>query len=216
MKVPSPPQDPEQLMTPRPTTRRRMLGGGLAVGATGLGLLLPWLRPPAQAALLPPTPSCDGSPAPTIASTAGPFYTPDTPSKRDFQADAPGEPLTLAGHVLDRRCRPVAGAFVDLWHADAHGAYDNAGYRLRGHLLTDAQGRYQFETIIPGRYGRRTPHYHVKVKPPGEARMLTTQLYFPGEAANQGDFLFDPRLLMAVQARSNGAFARFDFILAMP
>jgi protocatechuate 3,4-dioxygenase beta subunit len=202
-------------MNRRTTTRRWILRGGLAAGATGVGLLHPWLRLPAQAGLLPPTPSCDESPAATIASTAGPFYTPDTPRKRDFRGDAPGEPLTLAGHVVDRRCQPLAGAFVDLWHADARGAYDNAGYRLRGHQLTDAEGRYHFETIVPGYYGRRTRHYHVKVKPRGEARMLTTQLYFPGEGANERDFLFDPRLLMEVQARSDGAFARFDFILSM-
>jgi protocatechuate 3,4-dioxygenase beta subunit len=45
---------------------------------------------------------------------------------------------------------PVAGAKVDVWQADDSGAYDNAGYRLRGYTLTDDSGRYAMETIVPG------------------------------------------------------------------
>lgn len=101
---------------------------------------------------------------------------------------------------------------IDLWHADAEGEYDNDGYRLRGHQLTDAQGRYVFDTIVPAPYGRRTRHYHAKVQAPGGG-VLTTQLYFPGEALNESDFLFDERLLMRVVDASDGKVGRFDFVL---
>ncbi len=69
-------------------------------------------------------------------------------------------------------------ALVDLWHADECGEYDNSGFRYRGHVFTDAQGRYRFRTIVPAIYSGRTRHYHVKVQAP-RGRVLTTQLYFP-------------------------------------
>jgi protocatechuate 3,4-dioxygenase beta subunit len=64
-----------------------------------------------------------------------------------------------AGLVLSTRCAPIAGAVVNLWHADAEGRYDDQGFRLRGHQYTDTAGRYRFETIVPGNYGPRTRHY---------------------------------------------------------
>ncbi len=195
-------------MKKEPGTRRSILQGWLA--ATAAGLLLP--RQSAQAQLLPSTPSCDGV-APTIAGTEGPFYTPRTPQKANFREDGTGEPLTLAGFVVTRDCKPIANALVDLWHADAEGEYDNEGYRMRGHQLTDAQGRYVFETIVPAPYERRTRHYHVKVQAP-EGRMLTTQLYFPGENRNESDFLFNPLLLMRVEKVDDGKIGRFDFVLS--
>ncbi|HKY86126.1 MAG TPA: hypothetical protein VJL90_05150 [Pseudorhodoplanes sp.] len=115
--------------------------------------------------------------------------------------------------VVSRDCRPIANALIDLWHADARGEYDNSGYGLRGHQFTDAQGRYVFETIVPAPYDRRTRHYHVKVQAPS-GRILTTQLYFPGEVRNDKDFLFDQRLLMRVENASDGKVGRFDFVLS--
>ena len=79
-----------------------------------------------------------------------------------------------------RSCRPVERALVDLWHADERGEYDTAGYRYRGHLFTDREGRYRFRTILPALYPGRTRHYHVKVQVP-ERPVLTTELYFPDE-----------------------------------
>ena len=199
-------------MTAKPT-RRTILQGWLAASAVGFGMFALNRGSGAQAQSLPETPSCGPDDEPTRAATEGPFFTPDTPAKRDFRQDAPGENLTLLGFVVGRDCRPIAGAMVDLWHADAQGEYDNDGYRLRGHQLTDAEGRYVFETIVPARYGDRTPHYHVKVQAPA-GRLLTTQLYFPGEAGNDSDNLFDPRLLMRVDNASDGKVGRFDFVLA--
>jgi protocatechuate 3,4-dioxygenase beta subunit len=166
----------------------------------------------AQAQTPAPTPSCGPDEEPTSAATEGPYFTPDTPVKRDFRQDAPGEALTLMGFVVDRDCRPIENALVDLWHADAQGDYDNDGYRLRGHQLTDAQGRYVFDTIVPGRYDGRTRHFHVKVQPAG-GRLLTTQLYLPGEPGNGRDSLFDPLLLMRIENASDGMVGRFDFVL---
>ena len=57
-------------------------------------------------------------------------------------------------------------------------------------------------------------HYHVKVQAPGQ-RLLTTQLYFPGEAFNARDGFFYRELLMKVAGPGPGMAARFDFIIDM-
>jgi protocatechuate 3,4-dioxygenase beta subunit len=84
---------------------------------------------------------------------------------------------------------------------------------LRGHQLTDAEGRYRLETVLPGVYPGRTRHIHVKAQAPNRPP-LTTQLYFPGEAGNARDGIFDPALLVALADAADGASAaRFDFVL---
>jgi protocatechuate 3,4-dioxygenase beta subunit len=109
-------------------------------------------------------------------------------------------------------CVAVAGAILDFWQADSGGAYDNSGYRLRGHQATDAGGKFSLETVVPGEYPGRTQHIHVKVQAPGRPA-LTTQLYFPGVARNQQDSIFDPALQMEVQDAIGGKLATFNFIL---
>lgn len=120
-----------------------------------------------------------------------------------------GDRLLLEGRVLDRDCRPIPRALLDFWQCDAEGVYDNRGFRLRGHLFADGDGRFRLETILPGLYPGRTRHVHVNVQPPS-GRVLTTQLYFPGEPLNARDGLFDPALLLNMVAP---AAARFDFVL---
>lgn len=167
-------------------------------------------RAGAQDTRLEPTPSCGDEE--TRPQTEGPFYSSGTPAKRDFRADGSGTPVNLFGFVLDRDCRPQPSVHLDLWHADADGAYDNSGFRFRGHQVTDEQGRFVFETILPGEYPGRTRHYHVKLAT-GRGVILTTQLYFPDEPGNARDFIFDPRLLMTLSRASDGTLARFDFVV---
>ena len=188
--------------------RRRFVAGLLTTGIAGLSL--PALRSRAQAqAELAPTPACDDGDEPTPAQTEGPFFTPNSPERAMLrEAGMAGTPLALAGFVLTRSCQPVSGALVELWHADDSGAYDNVGFRLRGHQFTSAEGRYAFETIWPGLYPGRTRHFHLKFQAPNE-RVLTTQFYFPGEADNERDGIFDPALLLQI----SGDVARFDTVL---
>ena len=109
---------------------------------------------------------------------------------------------------MRRDCRPIARALLDFWQADDKGDYDNAGYRLRGHTFSDTTGRYGIETILPGLYPGRTRHIHVKVTAPNQPT-LTTQLFFPNEARNQSDSIFDRALLVIETARDNEGNARF-------
>jgi protocatechuate 3,4-dioxygenase beta subunit len=190
--------------------RRRLIA---SLSAAGLAALALPRDASAQAEPLPLTPSCGAPAAATKRQTEGPFFAPASPAKADLRGDGPGDLLVLSGFVLTRTCRPVPGALIDLWHADSAGEYDNAGFRFRGHQFSDAQGRYQFVTRMPGLYPGRTRHFHVKVRA-GNGPVLTTQLYFPDEAANARDGIFDRSLLMRLSPAQGGRLGRFDFVIA--
>jgi protocatechuate 3,4-dioxygenase beta subunit len=188
-------------------TRRAMLTSGVLAAGGFLTLDTSLAQP------LSPTPECRDADEPTLRQTEGPFFKPSSPERADLiEPGMAGQPIDLFGFVLTRRCKPVPGALVDLWHADAKGEYDNSGFRLRGHVRADADGRYRFRTIVPGVYEGRTRHFHVKVAPPS-GRLLTTQLYFPGEQTNRKDGLFRRELLMRTAKNEGSLAGRFDFVL---
>ncbi len=162
---------------------------------------------------LAPTPDCGDGDEPTPSETEGPFFKPDSPRRTSLiEPGFEGTRIVLTGRAFSKSCRPISGALLDFWHADRDGEYDNVGFKLRGHQFADADGRFRLETIVPGQYDGRTRHIHVKVQPPG-GRILTTQLYFPGEPRNKGDFLFRPDLLVVLRNASTAKQAKFNFIL---
>jgi len=162
---------------------------------------------------LAPTPQCTDDDDVTISQTEGPYFKPSSPEKANLFADvSSGTRLVITGSVLATDCRPVNRALIDVWQADNNGNYDNATYRLRGHLFTDAQGRYRLETIVPGLYPGRTRHIHVKVQAP-DGPILTTQLYFPGDAQNARDGIYNRALEMEVRDAGSGKEAGFDFVV---
>lgn len=190
-------------------SRRALLGVGASTLLTGLALR----RAAADQSLLPATPQCRDDDDTTPSQTEGPYFTPNSPERHSLvEAGMAGDPISLAGFVLDRSCRPVPNALLDLWHADSAGQYDNQGYRLRGHQFSDAGGRFVFETIVPGRYPGRTRHFHVKVQAP-DRDILTTQLYFPGEPGNARDRIFDQALLLDLKQDAATKVGRYDFVL---
>jgi protocatechuate 3,4-dioxygenase beta subunit len=170
-------------------TRRRVLGAALALPAHALAQTCGVVTP---------------------RQTEGPFFTPNSPQRISLVEKGSSAPrLLLVGTVLSAQCKPVPNALLDFWHADEEGAYDNRGFRYRGHQHADAQGRYRLETIVPAEYPGRTRHIHVKVQAPGK-RVLTTQLYFPGDAANSRDSLY--RLELEMKKAVAGE-ANFDFVV---
>ncbi|MFC4175051.1 intradiol ring-cleavage dioxygenase [Microvirga sp. GCM10011540] len=193
-------------------TRRTILTAFLAAPALSVLGDVPSLAQGEQLSL-PRTPACDDEHELTTAQTEGPYFKPDAPLRHDLVSHSPvAESIIIAGFVLDTACRPIPGALVQVWHADSTGAYDNAGYRFRGFHYADERGRWWFSTIVPAAYPGRTRHYHFKVQRPGD-RILTTQLYFPDEALNRRDRLFDERLLLRLQKAADGRFGRYDFIV---
>lgn len=167
----------------------------------------------AQRPVTPPAPACTQPAAPTPSQTEGPFYKSNTPQRTLLlEQGMGGTRLILTGYVLGQDCRPIPRAWLDFWQADARGEYDNTGFRLRGHQFTDNAGIYYLETVLPGQYPGRTPHIHVKVRA-GGGPVLTSQLYFPGEARNQSDGIFNPRLLVTMRDGTGGKVAFFNFVV---
>jgi protocatechuate 3,4-dioxygenase beta subunit len=202
-------------MTPdreRSQTRREFLGVSAVVPAVFLTARLGEAGTPSRG--IAPTAACGDSGPATAAQTEGPYFKPSSPRRGSLlELGTRGTRLVVEGTVLGTDCRPIPGALLDFWQADADGRYDNTGFRMRGHQLTDDAGRFRLETVVPGVYPGRTRHIHVKAQAPNQP-VLTTQLYFPGEAANTRDGIFNPDLVMKVEDRDGSRLAHFDFVLA--
>jgi protocatechuate 3,4-dioxygenase beta subunit len=143
---------------------------------------------------------------PSFASGwAGPDYADLT---HDGKAPPIGERIIVAGRVLDEDGRPVPGTLLELWQANAAGRYLHDGdqhdapidpnFLGKGHVTTDAEGRYRFLTVKPGAYPwRNTPnawrpqHLHFSVFGPAFATRLVTQMYFPGDPLLPLDPIFN-------------------------
>jgi protocatechuate 3,4-dioxygenase beta subunit len=180
-------------------TRRRALRLTLAFAGTApaqaIGSLL------ADEIIHPPTPE----------NGLGPFYpvikplekNADLTTLRGHKRRAEGKIIHLMGRVLDLKGEPVKGARIEIWQANTHGRYAHAmdtnpapldpNFQGYGVQTTDKEGRYGFKTIKPGAYpvdenSKRPPHIHFEVF--GKTSRLVTQMFFPGEALNEKDSLF--------------------------
>lgn len=203
---------------PSPTARRLLQAGALAlaIGLTACGEDSSDQGARTQtgtSAVTVTAGACKPGAVPTPANTEGPYFKPGSPERASLlDPGLDGTRLLLSGRVLTTDCRAVPDAKLDFWQADDAGRYDNQGFRLRGHQVTDSRGRYRLRTIVPAQYESRPPHIHVKVKPRGGA-VFTTQLYFPGAERNQGDSFFDKRLLIDVRNGPGGERGSFDFVV---
>jgi protocatechuate 3,4-dioxygenase beta subunit len=118
--------------------------------------------------------------ATTPQATEGPYFVDEMLNRSDIRVDPSdgsiqqGIPLTVVLHVYDVNegiCIPIQGALVDVWHANASGAYSDveqagtAGTKfLRGYQITDENGTVQFTTVYPGWYQGRAMHLHFKIR----------------------------------------------------
>ena len=157
--------------------------------------------------------SC-AAPAPAITElTEGPYYKAGAPQRATIAtSDVAGTPLVLTGYVLSTSCKPIANAKLDFWQADGNGNYDNSGYTLRGWQLTDANGAYRLETVIPGLYPGRTEHIHVKVTVNGKT--YTSQLFFPGVSQNASDGVYAANMLITLSSATNPRTGTFNFVIS--
>jgi protocatechuate 3,4-dioxygenase alpha subunit len=111
-------------------------------------------------------------------------------------------PITIAGRVTDGDGAPVTDALIEIWQANEHGRYAHPedrralpltpGFTGFGRMPTDAEGRYAFTTLKPGRVpapqgGLQAPHLNVTVLMRGMLRHLYSRIYFHDEAANADD-----------------------------
>lgn len=144
----------------------------------------------------------------TESNVEGPFYIADAPMlARPYvlprRENEPGEILVFSGSITSSDGSPLAGALVDVWQDNGAGEYSHfhpgvPEHNLRGRLLADSEGRFEFETVLPvayeipttgatgqllarlGRPAFRPAHIHFKVSH-GSARPLTTQIYLAGD-----------------------------------
>jgi protocatechuate 3,4-dioxygenase beta subunit len=160
-----------------------------------------------------PDPPGPGELRQTPREIEGPYFRLGAPMRSNLLEPNDKPELVLTGHVLNERGKPIAGAVVNLWSSDAVGNYDMLGYRYHGYVVTDANGSYEFTTIIPGCYEPRdAKHLHVKVQ--GVSSPITTQLYIEGEPGNEDDDFYSPDLLVRCTSDENGTKrGSFDFVL---
>ena len=181
----------------------------------------------ATAALFDDAATC----AVTPEETAGPYYFDADRIRRDIREDRDGARLRLALRVRDgASCEPLPDAVVDIWHADAGGAYSGfdggAGgpgggggeaqtdsRYLRGAQVTNADGIVEFTTIYPGWYPGRTVHIHATVHLDTRT-VLTTQLYFD-DALSDRVYAARPYSERGARDARNGSDGIFDEALVM-
>lgn len=158
----------------------------------------------------------------TPRTIEGPLYVAGAPEAQGFArlddgSDKAGETLIMHGTVYSADGKPVAGAKVEVWHANTKGFYshyDPTGeqqpFNMRRTIVTDDQGRYKFQSIVPkgygcppdgptqallnqlGRHGNRPAHIHFFVTADGH-RKLTTQINIDGDPLVNDDFAYATR-----------------------
>lgn len=144
----------------------------------------------------------------TTRQTRGPYLTPNSPLRSDIREGTAGVPLRLELTVVDDLwCEPKSDFVVDIWHCDANGLYsgvDNIVFDpntlrvtdkttdmkdksyLRGHQVSDENGKAVFTTIYPGWYMPRLAHIHVKlIWRDVEWTSFDTQLYLPQDVERE-------------------------------
>lgn len=130
----------------------------------------------------------------TTNDILGPFYRPDAPLRQDLiEEGMEGAIVLLSGQIFSSDCTtPLENALIELWHCSANGEYDNEseGFYYRAKWITGADGKYEFKTVLPGKYMNgnqyRPAHYHIRVTANGH-RELISQLYFQGDPFIEDD-----------------------------
>jgi len=184
-------------------TRRRALGlagsAGVSIFAARRGL------PDALDALSTESASA-ATTALTPTMTEGPYWIEELLRRSDVRAAQEGVQLALRinVHDADDGNKPVNGAHVDIWHANAYGLYSDEAVSgtkgqtfLRGYQVTGVDpgvgsspvdGEVSFKTIWPGWYAGRAIHIHVRVRTydasGNVATNYTTQIFFSDAANN--------------------------------
>lgn len=170
----------------------------------------------------------------TEGSNLGPFYLENAPKKElgaDLAPDRDGVKVLVKGKVTDTLHKPLAGAMVDTWQADAAGTYPiqeqeqgQDKWDLRGIFTTNENGEYWYTTVLPkpytvpydgpvgdllragDRHAWRAPHLHFIIRHPG-LRAITTEVFFENSDYIDNDAVFGVRksLIAKVQPMKRGA-----------
>lgn len=182
----------------------------------------------------------------TKGTIEGPYYVPgspvlESPATVEMREDEAGTPLRFRGRFTDTEGRPIQGAQVEIWHANAAGFYsqyapDLPEWLFRATVRADQEGRFELHTMRPAPYqiptdgacgqligaagwhAWRPAHIHIKASAPGY-QLVTQQLYFPGDPHNADDIAsaVKPELMLDPKPRADGGAgeeAAYDYVLA--
>lgn len=138
----------------------------------------------------------------------GPCYFTVAQNGDDISEGQVGLPMQLCLKVVDENCEPLRNAEVEVWHCDTRGVYsagssgsaDNSRFAtdfcsgddakaqksqwFRGKLISDASGRVNFRSCLPGWYPGRCIHIHFRVRHQGR-ETLVSQLAFSDSLADE-------------------------------
>lgn len=172
----------------------------------------------------------------------GPYYVPNAPEQHspatiEMRDGESGDPFVFSGQIRSTDGTPLAGAKLELWHADSEGFYSQFApgipeWNLRGTFVADDEGRFEITTVQPAPYqiptegacgqliaaagwhAWRPAHFHLKASADGH-QLLTAQLYFPGDPHNDDDIAtaVKPELMLDVQETDGIRRAEYDIVL---
>ncbi|MBW4684081.1 MAG: hydroxyquinol 1,2-dioxygenase [Komarekiella atlantica HA4396-MV6] len=151
----------------------------------------------------------------TESNLEGPLYVPDAPKRQmgdRLGVDQAGDRLLLSGYVLDLNGQPIPDALIEVWQSNSQGLYDlqdpsQPQGNFRGCFRTKADGKYEFETVVPqgynvpasgpsgevlrllGRHTWRAAHIHFKLSAAGYSPLIT-QIFIDGDSHIDSDTTF--------------------------
>jgi len=163
----------------------------------------------------------------TTEDILGPYYFEDAPFRNIIaHEEEPGERLFISGKVKQNDCEnSISGSLIEIWQANDEGCYgivedcdtgnpENDYFNLRGKFFSDVNGDYTFESILPGYYGSRPRHIHIKITTPNE-EVLVSQLYFENDPYCESDQWCqdaDDRII-ALEENEFGLYGDMDLIM---
>jgi protocatechuate 3,4-dioxygenase, beta subunit len=154
----------------------------------------------------------------------------DTTQNARVNGEPLGERIVVRGRVLDSSGRPVRGALIETWQANAAGRYVHTrdqhaapldpNFSGTARLLTDEHGEYELLSLRPGAYpwrnhpnAWRPAHIHFSLFGTGFVQRLVTQMYFPGDPLLAYDPVYQG---VPDQKGRERLISRFDLALTQP
>ncbi|MDG2266877.1 MAG: hypothetical protein P8L91_07835 [Candidatus Marinimicrobia bacterium] len=163
----------------------------------------------------------------TTDDILGPYYFEDAPFRSVIaNENEPGQRLVISGTVKQNDCEDsISGSLIELWQANDEGCYgivedcntgnpENDYFNLRGKFFSDVNGDYTFESILPGYYGSRPRHIHIKITTPNE-EVLISQLYFENDPFCENDLFCqdaDDRII-SLEENEFGLYGSMNLIM---